>query len=288
MASITTDTLFNAAAAIIGTIAVLMFVFTLQYPYSPVSKYGLVLAFFAAILYVGQRTSDPQVTLLGYGVMVTTLVGLFFDVANTFGAGDLVVILGLLVLATLLYVLPKRDARRQILSDAHARNLFAAVAVVAVLVLVADVATGTLAYELQPASEVAFEGDYDRGDELVVATMQVSNPGPFPERVESPRYHVCAAGNWTPYQRQGEPGEQPRPVRLNAHVDDGYNEFVFGGGQRSFPVRLHTDAVNVSGETIPVEVTQSCPDRTTGEPTIALFPDTDHENYRYALRTASA
>ncbi|ELZ31588.1 hypothetical protein C474_08267 [Halogeometricum pallidum JCM 14848] len=272
MVSITSDTLFNAAAAVVGTVAALLFVLGFQYPYSPVSKYALALAFLVGVLALCQRTTDPQVTLLGYGVVLAVLVAAFFDVAETFDAGTPVVIAGLLLLAALLYAVPRFDAADRLLAPSHARTLFAAVAVLAALLLVVDVATGGLAYELRPASQIEFTGGYDREAPASVATLRVSNPTPFPERVDAPRYGVCAVGNWTPY-RPSEPGRPDGEVYLDAYVDDGYNEYLFGGGAKTYRVTLNTNAANLSGETIPVERTASCPNTESGSPSIALFPD---------------
>lgn len=289
MVSLTSDTLFDAAAAVIGTVAALMFVLTLQYPYSPVSKFGVVAAFLAGVLYLGQRTADTRVTLLGYGVILVVGVAVFFDVANTFEAGTLLVVVGLLLLAGLLYALPRVDADATLLPASHARTLFAAVAVLAAVLLVVDVVTGGLAYELQPESEVEFTRGYDRGDPVVVATLAVSNPTPFPERVDAPRYEVCAVGDWSAHRRPTEPGEPRRPVSLDAYVDTGYNEYVFGGGARRYSVEVNAaDAANVTGETFPVEATASCPDRTTGDPAVAVFPASNGQSGRYLVRASAS
>lgn len=283
MVSITSDTLFDVAAAVIGTVAALMFVLTFQYPYSPVSKFGLVLPFVAGVLYLGQRTADTRVTLLGYGVVVVTVVAVFFDVANTFDVGTPLVVLGLFLLAALLYALPRLDDAGRVLSPSHARTLFAAAVVLAVVVLTVDVATGGLVYELDPASEVTFAEGTDRGEPVTVATVRVSNPTPLVEMVDSPQYGVCAVGNWSAYRRPDAPGDRPQRVHLDAYVDDGYNEFVLGGGTKAYPMTLNTDAANVSGETFPVEAMDSCPGRTTGDPSIAVFPDPTGQSRGYAV-----
>ncbi|MDS0300369.1 hypothetical protein NDI76_16605 [Halogeometricum sp. S1BR25-6] len=273
MVSITSDTLFNAAAAVVGTAAALLFVLGFRYPYSPVSKYALALVFLVGVLALCQRTTDSQVTLFGYGVVLAVLVAVFFDVAETFDAGTPVVIAGLLLLSALLYAVPRFDAADRLLAPSHARTLFAGVAALAALLLVVDVATGGLVYELRPASQVEFDGGYHGGNDVDVATLRVSNPTPFPERVEAPRYGVCAVGNWTPYRPPGEPKRSDGEVYLNAYVDDGYNDHVFGGSERTYRVALNTNAANLTGETIPVERTASCPNTDAGPPSVALFPD---------------
>ncbi|MDS0295202.1 hypothetical protein [Halogeometricum luteum] len=275
MVSITSDTLFDAAAAVVGTAALLLFVLGFQYPYSPVSKYALAVAFLVGVVALCQWTPDPQVRLLGYGVVLVVLVAVFFDVAETFDAGTPLVIAGLLLLAALLYAVPRFDAADRLLAPSRARTLFAGVAVLAAAVLVADVATGGLAYELRPESRVEFVDEYDRSDSVSVASVVVSNPTPFPERVDAPDYGVCAVGNWTAYRPPGEPGRPDREVYLDAHVDDGYDEYVLGGSERTYRVALHTNAANLTGETIPVERVDSCPNANAdaGPPSIALFPD---------------
>lgn len=271
MVDIESETLFNWASAAVATLAVLIFVFNVDYPYSPVSKFGLVVAFLAGIFAVTQRADDSQLTLLGYGVVVVSTVALFFEVVSVFDLGNTATVLGLLAIAGVLFGLRTRlgeDSR--FVAGSVASYAFGAVAALVVVVLLVDVVTGGLAYELQPESEVTFDG-VDRGEEVQVASLVVTNPTPLPERVEAPRYDACAAGNWTEFRRPTEPGEPEHPVRVGVHVQDGYNEHVFSFGRESYPVSLHLDGTGIEGQTFPVEMTEECPDEETGEPYVALF-----------------
>lgn len=272
MVEVDSETLFDAAAAVISTIAAVIFVVNVEYAYSPASKYLLVFAFLAGVFAITQRTGDGRRTVLGYGVVVTTGVAAFFEVVNTFDAGNVATVVGLLAIAALLFVLRSRlDDEHRFTSGRSAATAFGAVAGLAVVVLVVDVATGGVAYELQPASEVVLE-DAER-DEIQVASLAVTNPTPFPERVEPPRYAACAAGDWSEHRPTTDAGERPREVRLHVDVRDGYNQHVIGYGTKHYPVVLHVDGANLDGERFPVQVTSACPDDRAGSAYVALFED---------------
>lgn len=271
MVDLDSETLFDVASAAIATIAAVVFIVNVEFPYSPVTKLALVLAFLAGVVALTQRTDDQRQTVLGYGVVVVTTVALFFETVGTFDAGNTVTVVGLLVLAGLSFYLRTRlNDRNRFISGERATALFAAVAVVAVAVLVVDVATGGLAYELQPERSVEIPGG-DRRDELLVATVVVHNPTPLPERVEVPRYRACTAGNWSEYRPPSEPGQEERRVHVDVNVQDGYNEFVFGFATRQFPVQLYLNGRNLTGQEFPVQVTERCPDDESGRAYIALF-----------------
>lgn len=283
MVDLDSKTLFNSAAAVTAAIAAFYFIFTVELDYSPVSKVVLVAAFLAAILLITQRTSDYQLLVLGYGVIVVSVLGLFFEVASTFEVGDELTVVGLLIVSSLLFGLRARVPEDgKFLDERRAAAVFGAVGVLAVVVLVVDVTTGGLAYELQANATVEYSEP--PGDEMIIGGMEVTNPTPFPERVETPAYAVCAAGNWSEYAPPSEPGEPEREVHLHINVDDGYNEHVFGYGSETYPVRLHMDGRNLTGETFPIETTSDCPDDPNSDPYVALFEAPDDERpYRYAL-----
>jgi hypothetical protein len=274
MVDIDSETLFNGAAAVLTTIAALFFVFNVELGVSPVSKILLTLAFLAGVFALSQGTDDRQLTLLAYGVVVVSVVGIFFNLVNTFDAGSAVVVAGLLTLAALLFGLRTRfDDQNRLLTATQARSLFGGLVVIAVLVLAVDVGTGGLAYELQPQSQIEIT-ESPRGDNRV-ASVVVSNPTPLPERVETPDYAACAAGDWSEY-RYAEPERERRPpVRANINVDDGYNEHVMSFGSKAYPVTLYLDATNTTGETFPIQRTDACPSSDSGAPYIAIFEGPD-------------
>ena len=282
MVDVDSETLFNVAAAIISTIAALMFVLNVDLGYSPVSKIALVLLFLAVVFAVAQRTDDRQLTVLGYGVVVTSAVALLFDVAETFRVEDALTVLGLLAVAGLLFFLRTRLGEDEhLVSGRQASRLLGAVAVLAAAVLVVDVVTGGLAYELRPESQIEYpDSAVENREQLRIATVVATNPTPFPERVEAPRYEVCAAGNWSAYRPPSGEGEPERRVHVHANVEDGYNEHVFGFGQKAYPVTLHVQATNVEGESFPVRTTDECPGEETGEPYVALFEAPEDRGYR--------
>jgi hypothetical protein len=283
MVDIDSETLFNAAAAALTTIAVLFFVFSVDLGLSPVSKTLLALGFLAGVFAISQRTTDRQLTLLGYAAVVVSLVGIFFDFVNTFDLGNEATVLGLLLLAAALFVLRTRfDGGNRLLTGRQATSLFGVVAALVALVLVVDVVTGGLAYELQPESRIEITQS-PRGD-VRVASVVVNNPTPLPERVETPNYGVCVAGDWSEYRRPSEPEREERPpVRAHLNVQDGYNEHVWGFGSKTYPVTLYLDAANTTGESFPVERTAACPDDETGDPYIAVFQSDTDDPRRYAV-----
>jgi hypothetical protein len=282
MVDVDSETLFNAAAAVLTTVAVLVFVFNVDLGYSPVTTVAIAVAFLAAVVAITQRTDDRQLTFLGYGVVVVSTVGVFVDVVNTLDLGSAVTVLGLLGIAAALFGLRARlDDANRLVSERTATYLFGALAAVAIVILVVDVVTGGLAYELQPENRIEIDGDSRQNP--VAATVVVTNPTPLPERVDTPHYEACAAGDWSEYQRPGEPEATERPpVRANLNVDDGYNDHVLGFSSRTYPAYLYLDAANVTGESFAVERTSACPDDDSGEPYVAVYKDTD-PRYRTAV-----
>ena len=275
MVDVDSKTLFNAAAAALTTVAVLVFVFNVDLGYSPVSAVAVVVAFLAGVVAVTQRTDDRQLTFLGYGVVVVSTVGVFVDVVNTLDLGSAVTVVGLLGIAAALFGLRARlDDANRLISERTATYLFGALTAAAVVILVVDVATGGLAYELQPENRIEIDGDSRQNP--VAATVVVTNPTPLPERVDTPRYEVCAAGDWSEYQRPAEPEATERPpVRANLNVDDGYNDHVLGFSSRTYRAYLFLDATNATGESFAVERTSACPDDDTGEPYVAIYEGGD-------------
>ncbi|MFB6092661.1 MAG: hypothetical protein ABEK02_06595 [Haloquadratum sp.] len=280
MVDIDSETLFNGAAAVITTIAVLFFALNVDFAYSPVSKTALVVGFLAGIFALSQRTDDRQLTLFGYGVVVTSVVGLFFDLVNTFEVGNALTVLGLLAIAAVLFALRSQfDETNRLVSGRQATFLFGVLAVLAVVILAVDVATGALVYDLQPQSRIEIaESPHEQHR---VASVVVSNPTPLPERVETPNYAVCTAGDWSEYRPPTEPGRERPPVRVDLNVQDSYNEYVMSFGSKTYPAMLYLDAANATGETFPVRRTSSCPDDRTGAAYIAIYEAT---NDRIGLR----
>ena len=280
MVDVDSETLFDAAAAVLTTVAVLVFVFAVDLGHSPVSEVAIVAAFLAGVVALTQHTDDRQLTFLGYGVVVVSTVGAVVDLVNTFDLGSGVTVLGLLGIAAALFGLRARlDDANRLVSGRTATSLFGALAAVAVVILVVDVATGGLAYELQPEHRIEV-AEPVRGD-ASVATVTVTNPTPLPERVDVPDYEACAAGDWSAYRPPGEPESAERPpVRAGLNVDDGYNDHVLGFSSRTYRAFLYLDAANLTGETLPVERTSACPDDADADPYIAIYEGRDRPHPR--------
>lgn len=283
MVDIDSKTLFNTATAVTAAIAVFYFIYTVQLNYSPVSKVALVGALLAGILAVTQLTDDYQLLVLGYGVIVVSVLGLLFELVNTFEVDNELTVVGLLLVASLLFALRMRvPDDGQFLTGHQAIYSFGLITALAVAILFVDVTTGGLAYELQHNATVEYTES--PREEVTIGTVVVSNPTPLPERVEVPRYAVCSAGNWSAYAPSSEPGEPDRRVHLDVHVNDGYNEHVFGYGTKTYPVYLHMNGANLTGQTFPIQRTDGCPEGQTGDPYVALFETPEGESpYRYAV-----
>jgi hypothetical protein len=275
MVDIDSETLFNAAAAVLTTVAVLVFVFSVDLGHSPVSEVGIAVAFLTGVVAITQRTDDRQLTFLGYGVVVVSVVGLFLDIVNTLDLGTEATVIGLLAFAAVLFGLRTRlDDTNRLVSGRTATVAFGAVTALAVLLLLVDVATGGVAYELQSENQV--EISEPRG-QVSVATVVVTNPTPLPERVDMPDYAVCAAGNWSEFRRPPEPDAHDRPpVRANLNIERGFDDNVMGFSSRSYRASLFLDGANLTGETFPVERTTACPDDDSADPYIAIYPGRDH------------
>jgi len=272
MVDIDSETLFNGAAAAIATIAVLVYVLNVEIPYSPVTKYALAIVFLGGVFALTQRTDNHQLVLFGYAVILISAVAIFFDIVNTFELGNTATVLGLLVIAAAIFSLRSLlDEESQFLSGRRATFAFAVIVAVVAIVLLVDVASGGLAYELQTQSQVTFAGDRDYRDQARLGTVVVRNPTPLPERVDVPTYAACTVGNWSAFRPQPNPDAPPEEVRVDLHVDDGYNEHVFSFGGKSYPVLLHANVIASNETSVPVERTDSCPDTETGSPYIAVF-----------------
>lgn len=278
MVTVDSETLFNAAAALVATIAVLVFVLNVDLGHSPASEIALVVLFLAGVFALTQRTDDDQQVLLGYGVIVTSVVALFLEAVSTFGVGDAGTALGLLVLAAVLFGLRARlDGRSRFVTGRRALYVLVAVAVLTAGVLAVDVVTGGPTYDLRTADEVTVSDD--RRSQLRVGSVEVTNPTPLPERVETPEYAACAAGNWSAYRPSHEDPERPESVRANLNVDDGYDEHVLGFGSKTYPVTLYLDGADMGGESFPIERAASCPDDETGSPYLAVYERSDGRQF---------
>jgi hypothetical protein len=271
------ETLFNTAAAAVATIAVVLFIIDHGFPYSPVSKSMLVVAFVTGVFAVSQATDDDRLTLLSYAVVVVATVALVLDLTGQFNVRTPLQVGGLLVLASAFFGLRTRlDDGSRFVSGARGKQLFAAVAVLAVAVLVVDVVTGSLAYELQPRSEVQLTGD--REPDARLGAVVVSNPGPFPEGVDIPRYDVCAAGDWSAFRPETPDGES-RAVNAHLSVQHGYGDHVFGFGETQYAAVVQIYGDGVAGEQFLVERTDRCPGDESGDPYIAVFERDENERY---------
>ncbi len=276
------ETLLNAAAAAVTTIAVIIFIIDHQFPYSVVSKVALVVAFLAGEFAVTQATDDDQLALLGYGVIVVSTVALLLDLTSRFQAGTLLQVGLLLALALALFGLRVRlGERNRLVSGTRAKQLFAVLAVVAVVVLVVDVVAAGLTYELQPKQEIQIAGSGEPEVGAKLGEVVVTNDGPFPRRIDIPNYGVCAAGNWSAYRPQTNDGES-RPVHAHLQIERRYGEHVFGFSQRTYDAVLRLEAENVDGERFLVRQTERCPDDGSADPHLAVFERSEDRPYDFA------
>lgn len=279
---IDSETLFNGAAAAVSTVAVIIFIVDHQFPYSPVSKVLLVAAFLGGVFALTQTSDDDQLTLLGYGVVVVSTFALFLDLTSRFNVETPLQVLALLALAMALFGLRMRlGDRSRFVSGTRAKQAFAGLVVLAALVLTVDVVTGGLAYELQTQSEVEISGDREPAGQI--GSLVISNPGPFPERVDVPRYGVCTAGDWGAYQPTTSDGEA-RPVDAHLRIDRTYGEHVFGFGEKRYSAVVQVRAANVTGEQFLVQRTEDCPAGESGDPYLAVFERDENSPYGYAVR----
>lgn len=270
MIDVDTETLLNTAAAVVTTIAVGIFTLNVNLGYSPVSKMLLVVCFLTGIFALTQRTTDQQLAMLGYGVIVVSLLVLFFETVSTFELGDAVTALGLLVIAAVLFASRLTlDADNRFVTGRQATYALVAVAFVTGTVLTMDVATGGLAYELQLESEVTIPEGVQ--EQTRIGSLAVTNPTPLPERINEPGYAVCTAGNWSAYRPSSEERDERPPVDSDLHVEAGHSDHVMSYGSTDHPVKLHLEGQGLAGETIPIKRTDGCPDTNTGDPYLAVF-----------------
>ncbi|MFB6301223.1 MAG: hypothetical protein ABEH65_13300 [Halobacteriales archaeon] len=279
MTDIDSETLFNGAAAAVATIAVLFFIVNVEVGYSPVSKVLLVIAFLTGIFALTQRSNDAQLTLFGYGVIVISGVGLFIEIINISDLGNSLTVFGLLAIAGILFIVRTLlDETNRFVSGTQATYAFGTVSIVAIVILIVDITSGGIAYELQPAAEIEYTGGHE--NEIVIGQITAVNPTPLPEEVETPAFEACTAGNWSQYRPQTADNDPKGPVEIHAHVEDGYNEYVFGFGRKSYPIVLHLGGTSLEGETFPVRVTEQCPSTETGPAYIALYERTNDRTVR--------
>lgn len=270
MFDVDSETLFNTAAAVVATLAVGIFTLNVDLGVSPVSKVLLVVCFLTGVFALTQRTADQQLALLGYGVIVVSVVLLFFETVNTFELGDGTTVLGLLVVAAALFASRfGLDADNRFVTGRQAASVLVVATLLTGTVLTADVATGGPAYDLQLEDRVTVPDDDRR--QMSVGSLVATNPTPLPERVETPRYAVCTAGNWSAYRPPADERGERRPVHTDLRDTADYNDHVMSYSSRAYPVELHLDGVAVGGETFPVERTDGCPDTDSGRPYLAVF-----------------
>lgn len=275
MVDIDSETLFNGTAAAITTIAVLVYLLNVEFPYSPVTKYALAIGFLGGVFALTQRASSYQLVLFGYAVILISAVAMYFEIISTFNLGNTATVLGLLIIAAAIFLLRDGlDENSQFLTGQQATIVFGVILAVVGVVLVVDVVSGGLAYELQTQQQVTFAGAPEHGGQDRVGTLVVRNPTPLPERVDTPTYAACTVGNWSAYRPQPNPEAPPEEVRVHLRVEDGYNEHIMSFGTKSYPVVLNAELLAGGDTAFPIERTDACPDAETGRPYIAIFETT--------------
>ncbi|MFB6220789.1 MAG: hypothetical protein ABEH90_05055 [Halolamina sp.] len=275
------ETLFNAAAAAVSTIAVVTFIVDHGFPYSPVSKVALVVAFLAGVFAVTQTTADDQLTVLGYAVIVVSTVALVFDTLGTFNVATMGRVLALLGVAVVLFGLRTAVSETsRFVSGQRAKQAFAVLVVLAVAVLTVDVVAAGLSYELKTQQEIQVSGSGEPEVGAKLGEVVVTNSGPFPRRIDMPNYGVCAAGNWSAYQPEHD-GES-RPVDAHLRIERRYGDHVFGFSQRAYDAVVRLEATNIDGERFLVRQTERCPDDESGDPYLAVFERSEEGPYGYA------
>jgi hypothetical protein len=268
MFDVDSETLFTAAAAGVSTIAVSIFTLNVELGYSPVSKLLIVGCFLTGVFALTQRTHDRQLTIFGYGVIVVSAVVVFFETVSTFDLGDAVTVVGLLAIATALFLARYAlDADNHLVTGQRATYALGLVTAVTVGVLLTDIVTGGLAYELRLNDNTTVSQEHER---LPVGSLTATNPTPLPEAVDAPQFQSCTVGNWTAYR---PPRDEPErhAVESDIHVDSGYNEHILSYSEQSYPVLLHLRAENITGEPISIMRATECPATDTGAPRVAVF-----------------
>lgn len=271
------DPLFDAAAAGVSGVAVVVFLADLGFLHSPVSRWLLVVAYVAGVFAVSQATTNDRLTLWGYVVLVLSTVALLLAVTGTLAVGLTGRAIVLFVLALVLFDLSERVGTfGRIVSGRRATQAFAVLAVLAAIVVTADVVSGGLAHELRTEQEIHVVAGSETAPVALLGEIVVTNPGPLPQRVDIPRYSVCPAGNWSAYRPETANGET-RPVDVHLQADGYYGEYVPGFGEHRYAAVLLLDAENVDGEWFPVQRTGRCPDDESGDPYLAVFVQDETE-----------
>lgn len=271
MVSVDSELLFDVAAAAITATAVLVFAFAVDLGGSPATEQALLVAFLGGVFAVTQRSEDRRRVLAGYGVVVVGALAVLTDAVNALSLGSTATVLGLLALAGALFGLRGRlDEDGRLVSGRTATRAFAVLAALAAAVVVVDVVTGGLAYELQPGSTVEVRGEPVATG--TAGTLVADNPTPLPQSAEPPAYGACAAGNWSAHEFVPDGEERaPEPVRADARVYDRYDSYVPSFGQQRYAVEVRVDGVSVDRLTVPVEVADACPDDEEGDPYLVLY-----------------
>jgi len=271
MVSVDSELLFDAAAAAITVVAVLVFAFNVDLGGSPLAEQALLVAFLAGVFAVTQRSGDRRRVVAGYAVVVVGALALVVDAVTAFSLGPTATVLALLALAGALFGLRGRlGADGTLVSGRTATRALVALAVLAAAVLLVDVVTGGLAYELRLQETVELRGEDVAGG--AAGTLLAANPTPLPEPVDAPRYRACAAGNWSAYELGGEEERPGDRVRADADVGGAYDDQVDPFDRRRYPVEIRVIGVSMDGVAVPVEVAAECPEADDdGDPYVVVF-----------------
>jgi hypothetical protein len=257
-------TVLTAVGVIFAVAAVAYFARDIVFDLSITVRALLLFLAFAALLVSALASTRDAVVVIESVLAAAAYLAFLTYTLSRFEVGADGTFLALLVSAILFlalgYLLQERGVSP---SKRTARSAVVAIALLAVVLIGADVAASEVTYDVQIAEEATV------GDDGVtsVGTLTVDNKFLFREHLEEPRAFACiyrtgtADGNAT-----DEPPWRPHPIEYRV---DGERlpDTVPGGATitAAMTVRLGDEERATADGSIPVERAESCPPESTGQ-----------------------
>jgi hypothetical protein len=250
-----------------GIAAVLYFARDIVFELSITVRALLLLFAFVALLVTALATSESPVVPVAAVLSAATYLAFLSYTLSRFDVGSDGTFFALLVSAVLFlllgYLVRERDLTP---SRRAAQYVVVAVALLAVVVVGADVAASDVEYDLETVDEATVDG----GGEIAIGTLTIENQFVFREPVDTPNAFACI---YVPGMEEHE--MRPEPVRYQVNGDRIPDSI---GGASTITAAISVGMSDEEAATIegpmPIERADECPDP-TGEPRIVFVVGED-------------
>lgn len=280
--TIDTERFLYVVGIVLAVATLLFFTRDVVFGLSITVKAALLFLTFVACLVAAtalERTPLHGVTLAL--AVASYLVGLWYLI-DRFAVGPSGTVLALAASSALFIAIGRvYDVEAPVLSRRTAGRVLVGVALIAVLLVGADVAGGGVTYDLETEESITVEPPPETADDYVpdaeqrVGTITATNQFVFRRALDPPEITTCVVGDDRPRFRGPH-------VDLRSPADEyGYPDSI--GGGTTVPIRVELNLERDRNQTEPVtyavERADECP-TDADEPTVAVLVDSDEASSR--------